>query len=735
MRYASFFSGVGGFELALDAAGFERAFSCEIDGHCRAVFKARFGHEPEAGDIRALGGPEIPDVELFCGGWPCQGLSVAGMRKGLADERSGLFWELLRLVEQKRPRWMFLENVPGLLSTCSCPRCGRVCKSCGAPAGADDEACQLCGSERLGGRVLPGHRGTDYLVVLSAIQGLGYGVSTRILDAEYFGVPQRRNRLLFVCRLGAPVPPEILFEPEGGCGDPQEGGEEGKVAAGEVARSVGGVGGGNDPGAGKGTLVGAETAPAVTASDGHHGHSSPRGDGTDCLVPVAFAERTRGGVKNIEVMPGGVTPALTNPGKGGRSDAIRIMAGTVQPSPKADRGQARKNLVAGTLQGCGPGQGRKTPEPDMIVPATEGPAHAVSKGTGGGLGGRDGQDDYILVEGDSAASTPPLPRLRAGCGRAGEIHVLMPDKSGALCAGPEGHGHSMGSGRAMEQDQIVAAPITAGSHPNSNAPGRMKNDDINIVGIPTAVAFDAHNNPKEVTGTLCGGERAGGKNDLNCPIIAQPVRTNIYNNSDPGMEARGIVQQPLFIHIADGGANQNQVKGDGKADCCDGRPGAVAFEPRYYGDREKAGGKPAPMADITNCKKAGDSAPVICAPISPPVDGTASRTGQERTETQRIVGEAGMSLRRLTPSETERLQGFPDGHTCLCGVRPDCPERRVPPWIDRSKIILGGCGHSSCGCKCPDSNRYRTMGNAVAVPVIRWVADRLAAVAAREKGA
>lgn len=86
---------------------------------------------------------------------------------------------------------------------------------------------------------------------------------------------------------------------------------------------------------------------------------------------------------------------------------------------------------------------------------------------------------------------------------------------------------------------------------------------------------------------------------------------------------------------------------------------------------------------------------------------------------------APMMVRRLTPTECERLQGFPDGHTCLCGVRPDCPDRRVPPWVDLTRLSLGGCGHSACGCTCSDSRRYRALGNAVAVPCVRWIGERL----------
>lgn len=91
------------------------------------------------------------------------------------------------------------------------------------------------------------------------------------------------------------------------------------------------------------------------------------------------------------------------------------------------------------------------------------------------------------------------------------------------------------------------------------------------------------------------------------------------------------------------------------------------------------------------------------------------------------------SVRRLTCCEVERLQGFPCGWTCLCDTTPLCPERRVPEWVDAKTFTLGGCGHSACGCTCPDSPRYRVMGNAVAVPVVRWLADRCALVMTRQK--
>src|SRR3990167_9900259 len=119
-------------------------------------------------------------VDLITAGFPCQDVSVAGQRKGLAGERSGLFWEIIRVARGLRPGWLLLENVPGLFSS---------------------------------------HRGRDFGIVLTALDQLGYGVAWTVLDAQYTGLAQRRERVFLVGRFGAPCPGEILFEPEGLSGD------------------------------------------------------------------------------------------------------------------------------------------------------------------------------------------------------------------------------------------------------------------------------------------------------------------------------------------------------------------------------------------------------------------------------------------------------------------------------------------------------------------------------------
>lgn len=175
MKVASFFSGIGGIDLGLEQAGMEVAFQCEILPFGKSVLKRHWPDVPIMDDIKLVKADDIPDVDLFAGGFPCQDLSLAnqGKRKGLEGERSGLFYKYAELIEEKRPRWVFIENVPGLLNSA---------------------------------------RGEDFKVVLSTLDEFGYGVSWRVLDSKFFGTPQRRRRTYIVGSRGTLGSAEVLFE-------------------------------------------------------------------------------------------------------------------------------------------------------------------------------------------------------------------------------------------------------------------------------------------------------------------------------------------------------------------------------------------------------------------------------------------------------------------------------------------------------------------------------------------
>lgn len=175
MKVASFFSGIGGIDLGLERAGMEVVFQCEILPFGQSVLKKHWPDAKLAGDITKVQGIDIPSVDVFAGGFPCQDLSLAnqGKRKGLEGARSGLFYKYAELIEEKHPRWVFIENVPGLLNSA---------------------------------------KGGDFNAVISTLDELGYGVSWRVLDAKFFGTPQRRRRTYIVGSLGTLGSAEVLFE-------------------------------------------------------------------------------------------------------------------------------------------------------------------------------------------------------------------------------------------------------------------------------------------------------------------------------------------------------------------------------------------------------------------------------------------------------------------------------------------------------------------------------------------
>jgi len=115
LRYGSLFSGIGGIDLGMDMAGFECAWQVEVDEHCRRILERHWPGVPKYKDIYDVKGSELEPVDILCGGFPCQPVSLAGERAGVDDER-WLWDEFYRLICEVRPRWIVAENVPGLLS-------------------------------------------------------------------------------------------------------------------------------------------------------------------------------------------------------------------------------------------------------------------------------------------------------------------------------------------------------------------------------------------------------------------------------------------------------------------------------------------------------------------------------------------------------------------------------------------------------------------------------------------
>jgi len=118
MRFASFFAGIGGFDLGFHRAGMKPVFHCEIDSYCQRILKRHWPEVPLHGDITTLKTENIPEADLWAGGWPCQDVSHANaQREGIHGDRSGLFFTFAKLARKVRPAWIVLENVSGLLSS------------------------------------------------------------------------------------------------------------------------------------------------------------------------------------------------------------------------------------------------------------------------------------------------------------------------------------------------------------------------------------------------------------------------------------------------------------------------------------------------------------------------------------------------------------------------------------------------------------------------------------------
>jgi DNA (cytosine-5)-methyltransferase 1 len=202
----SLFAGIGGFELAMQRQGVEVVASVEIDKHASKLLQARFPLVKHFTDVQTVTGKELidagfkPESGIITGGFPCQDLSVAGRRAGLEGERSGLFWEIARILEETKAKYFIVENVPGLLSS---------------------------------------SKGRDMGIVIGTLAELGYGVAWRVLDAQYFGVPQRRRRVFVVGCLDNPTGAgEILFERNGLRRDITQSKQERENTSTSSARSV-----------------------------------------------------------------------------------------------------------------------------------------------------------------------------------------------------------------------------------------------------------------------------------------------------------------------------------------------------------------------------------------------------------------------------------------------------------------------------------------------------------------
>ena len=158
LKFIDLFAGIGGMRIAFERAGGECVFSSEQDPFCQAVYEANFGEKP-FGDIRQTSAESIPDHDILSAGFPCQAFSVIGDKRGFADTRGTLFFDIERILKIKQPKAFLLENV----------------------------------------RQLTSHdKGRTFKIILNRLEAAGYFIHYKILNGLDFGVPQKRERVLLV---------------------------------------------------------------------------------------------------------------------------------------------------------------------------------------------------------------------------------------------------------------------------------------------------------------------------------------------------------------------------------------------------------------------------------------------------------------------------------------------------------------------------------------------------------
>lgn len=548
-RYVSIFSGVEAATLAWKPLGWEPVAFSEIEPFPCAVLAERWPDVPNLGDITKIDWKEEINgaIDLVVGGSPCQSFSVAGKREGLKGA-SGLMFEYIRCVQELRPRWFLWENVPGALTS---------------------------------------EDGGAFGQLLREMDELGYSLAWRVLDAQFFGVAQRRRRLFLVGHLGAESPAEVLFEPDCLSGNPQSSREKRKELARRAGRSAACAGFKYSAAPRANTIGYAEEQANTLTADWHAPAVLPlSGTGQHYMAMSQYGTEVAG--------------CLT-----ARGDS----------SPCADRGQ---NIVCMT--------------------GTQAHCH-ISDEIAGCLTAHMGKDDAPVVVDGTNIQTYVCETAHSGSNGLG---VGMSDVFPTL---------DTSSGPAVwARENSVLSPF-----------GFAQNvrNEVRIVGDGTISGALAANPGMKQTTFVC----TGGTYPINEQVATRDKK--LGRGTALGIGADG---DSAFALMAN-------------------HPHMVAAG---------SGSEPIAMGDL-------NAHTAICRNVCPTLKcgGDGAMVASETAD--KIMEANPMLVRRLTPLECERLQGFPDGHT-----------------------LIGWKGKPAE--ECPDGPRYKAIGNSMAVPVMKWIGTRIALV-------
>lgn len=675
----SLFAGVGGIDLALERAGVRVVAAVEIDPACRGVLARHFPATTLFKDVTEVTGDQlraagfVPERGILAAGWPCQGNSAAGRRQGMADPRSGLWVHVARLLAELRPAWFLGENVPGLYSV---------------------------------------NGGRDIAVVRKDLAQCGYWWAERILDAQHFGVPQRRRRVFFAGCPGDPRGPvEVLFEPEGGGGHPAPRGETGAGAAGRapsgagISRAVGALGT-TGPGGGwrlepdeaaAGQLVAATAYTVHAAESTAKERHAFEANVIRCLDTTGGFASSQGGTVVAATLQGGGR-------RGHRIDAEGAAGGhliaaevayalTSHHNRDSDSGQT---YVTHTLTGEGfdaseDGTGRSTPIVPIGVPLME-VAAPLTRGSAASEGvnppGRRLEDDTNLVALSQAQTgvrrlTPRECERLQGLPAITKVlrieawHCSGHPKSLAPAGGRNHKSQKSASNAAALGSCNTAQP--AGSHSQCSRPGH-------VLPVAASVHFDCEVNAAEIHSPDGRRWSVTGAEPREMSLLA----------ALSGVSARLFALTPHEQEQAISTGRAASLPNPGPSTP---RPsGATCVHVCGLGINGSAGG-------AHECGLAESSH----------FTSTTSRAGHSTQN-------SGLTWATLCSSVLAAIGSF-----------IPLPTLGATSYAVELTASAGWTRWLADGTEQSDSARYRQCGNSVAVPVLEWITRRIAAVdAARE---